>query len=389
MHQGRTVFSQVMDFLPMRTFRTCVNRYQGNYRVRSFSCLEQFLCMAFAQLTYRESLRDIECCLRTMEKKLYHIGLRGKISRSTLADANEKRDWRIYRDFAHALIKEARQLYANDNFGPELEETAYALDATIIDLCLSVFPWARFRKTKAAIKMHTLLDLRGNIPSFVVITKGAVHEVNILDQLIPEIGAIYIMDRAYLDFERLYTLHQCSSFFIIRSKANTGLHRLYSLPVNKSSGVRYDQIVVPTGFYSSKAYPEKLRRIGFFDPQTEKRLTFLTNQFTLPAVTIADLYRSRWHVELFFKWIKQHLRIKAFYGISENAVKTQIWIALSVYLLVAIMKKRLYIDLSLHSILQVLSLALFEKKSIIQLLSPPVYTNEIASNYIQLKLFDY
>lgn len=389
MNQGRTVFSQIMDFLPMSTFRTCVNRYNGNYHVRSFSCLDQFLCMAFAQLTYRESLRDIECCLRAMEKKLYHIGVRGKISRSTLADANEKRDWRIYRDFAHALIHEARHLYADDTFGPELEETVYALDATIIDLCLSVFPWARFRKTKAAIKMHTLLDLRGNIPSFVVITKGAVHEVNILDYLIPELGATYLMDRAYLDFERLYTLHQYSSFFIIRTKSNTDLHRLYSLPVNKSSGVRYDQIVIPTGFYSRKAYPEKLRRIGFFDSQREKRLTFLTNQFTLPALTIADLYRCRWQVELFFKWIKQHLRIKAFYGTSENAVKTQIWIALSVYLLVAIMKKRLYIELSLYTILQILSLALFEKRPIIHVLSPPIYTNEIDPNYIQLKLFDY
>jgi hypothetical protein len=344
--------------------------------------------MAFAQLTYRESLRDIECCLRAFQQKLYHMGIRGKIAKSTLANANEKRDWRIYSDFAQILIHEARQLYVDDDFGLQLQETVYALDATIIDLCLSVFPWALFRKTKGAIKLHTLLDLRGNIPSFIAITHGKVHEVNILDQLIPEAGAIYIMDRGYLDFGRLYALHQCSAFFIVRTKANTRLRRLYSMPVNKNSGVRCDQIVVPTVFYTHKDYPEKLRRVKFFDADKGKRLTFITNQFTLPALTIADLYRYRWQVELFFKWIKQHLRIKAFYGISENAVKTQIWIAISVYVLVAIMKKRLKIDLSLYTILQILSVTLFEKIPISQAFAPVSYKNQITSAHIQLNLFE-
>ena len=347
MHQGRTVFSQLMDFLPIHKFRQCVDRYQGNKGVRTFTCLDQFMCMAFAQLTYRESLRDIECCLRAMRERLYHMGIRGKISRSTIADANEKRDWRIYGDFAQILIHEARQLYAHDDFGLELKDTVYALDATTIDLCLSVFPWALFRKTKSAIKLHTLMDLRGNIPSFIWITHAKLHEVNILDRLVPEAGAIYIMDRGYLDFERLYRLHQGSSFFIIRAKANTVLRRLYSMPVDKSVGIRCDQIVVPMVFYSKKAYPEKLRRVKFFDAEQNRRITFITNQFALPALTIAELYRRRWQVELFFKWIKQHLRIKSFYGTSENAVKTQIWIAISVYVLVAIIKKRLKVDLSL------------------------------------------
>ena len=380
MHQGRTVFSQVMDFLPIHKFRQCVDRYQGNKGVRTFSSLDQFMCMAFAQLTYRESLRDIECCLRAMREKLYHMGIRGNISRSTLADANEKRDWRIYSDFAQILIHEARQLYASDDFGLELKDTVYALDATIIDLCLSVFPWAWFRTTKSAIKMHTLLDLRGNIPSFVWITHAKWHEVNILDQLVPEAGAIYVMDRGYLDFERLYRLHQCSSFFIVRAKANTGLRRLYSMPVDKSVGIRCDQVVVPIVFYSKKAYPEKLRRVKFFDAEQERRLTFITNQFTLPAFTIAELYRCRWQVELFFKWIKQHLRIKSFYGTSENAVKTQIWIAISVYVLVAIIKKRLRFDLSLYTILQILSITLFEKMPILQALTATDYKNTIAEN---------
>ena len=388
MNHGKTVFTQVMDFLPKKKFRLCVDRYKGNYRVRSFTCFDQFLCMAFAQLTYRESLRDIECCLRAFQQKLYHMGIRGKIAKSTLANANEKRDWRIYSDFAQILIHEARQLYVDDDFGLQLQETVYALDATIIDLCLSVFPWALFRKTKGAIKLHTLLDLRGNIPSFIAITHGKVHEVNILDQFIPEAGAIYIMDRGYLDFGRLYALHQCSAFFIVRTKANTRLRRLYSMPVNKSSGVRCDQIVVPTVFYTHKDYPEKLRRVKFFDADKGKRLTFITNQFTLPALTIADLYRYRWQVELFFKWIKQHLRIKAFYGISENAVKTQIWIAISVYVLVAIMKKRLKIDLSLYTILQILSVTLFEKIPISQAFAPVSYKNQITSAHIQLNLFE-
>jgi hypothetical protein len=387
MHQGRTVFSQLMDFLPMHRFRQCVDRYEGNRSVRTFTCLDQFMCMAFAQLTYRESLRDIECCLRAMREKLYHIGIRGKVSRSTLAEANEKRDWRIYSDFAQILIHEARRLYADDDFGLELQETVYALDATIIDLCLSVFPWAWFRRTKSAVKLHTLLDLRGNIPSFIWITHAKLHEVNILDQLLPEAGAIYVMDRGYLDFERLYRLHQCSAFFIVRAKANTGLRRLYSMPVDKTVGLRCDQIVVPIVFYSKKAYPEKLRRVRFFDADNEKRLTFITNQFALPALTIAELYRCRWQVELFFKWIKQHLKIKSFYGTSENAVKTQIWIAISVYVLVAIMKKRLKLDLSLYTILQILSITLFEKMPIFQAFTAFDYKKITESNCIQLKLF--
>jgi hypothetical protein len=378
-YKGQTVFSQIMDFLPIKKFRRCVDRYNGNYRVRSFTCFDQFLCMAFAQLTYRESLRDIECCLRAMKAKLYHMGIRGKVSRSTIADANESRDWRIYCDFAQILIHEARQLYANDDFGLALDETVYALDATIIDLCLSVFPWARFRKSKGAIKLHTLLDLKGNIPSFIAITAAKVHEVNILDELIPEAGAIYIMDRGYLDFERLFVFHQCSSFFIVRAKANTSLRRLYSKPVDKSCGLRCDQIVVPTGFYARKRYPEKLRRIKFFDADKENRLNLLTNQMMLPALTIAQLYRCRWQVELFFKWIKQHLRIKAFYGTSENAVKTQIWIAISVYVLVAIIKKRLKIDLSLYTILQIISITLFEKMPILHALTETEYKNKITS----------
>jgi hypothetical protein len=387
-NQGKSVFSQIMDFLPMAKFRHCVDRYNGNYRTRSFTCLDQFLCMAFAQLTYRESLRDIECCLRAMRGKLYHMGIRGKISRSTIAYANENRDWRIYCDFAQILIHQARQLYSNDDFGLQLEETVYALDASIIDLCLSVFPWARFRKTKGGIKLHTLLDLRGNIPSFIAVTEAGVHEVNILDELIPEAGAIYIMDRGYLDFDRLYALHQNASFFVVRAKANTRLRRLYSAPVDKSSGLRCDQVVVPTGFYTKKNYPEKLRRVVFFDTEKEQRLKLLTNQMTLPATTIADLYRCRWQVELFFKWIKQHLRIKAFYGTSVNAVKSQIWIAISVYVLVAIIKKRLKLDLSLYTILQIFSITLFEKMPILTVLTETEYKNIITPGPIQLNLFE-
>jgi hypothetical protein len=387
-NQGKTIFSQVIDFLPWKKFRQCVSRYNGNHRIRSFTCYNQFLCMAFAQLTYRESLRDIECCLRAMREKLYHMGIRGKVSRSTLADANEVLDWRIYSDFAQILIDEARRLYIEDDFGLELKETVYALDSSTIDLCLSVFPWARFRKTKAAVKLHTLLDLRGDIPTFIWITDGKVHDVNVLDHLIPESGAIYIMDRAYLDFQRLYQMTQCSAIFVTRSKSNTGLRRLYSQKVDKTTGVRYDQIVLPTGFYVKKEYPAKLRRIKYFDAEKARTFTFLTNQFTLPAATIAELYRYRWRVEIFFKWIKQHLRIKKFFGTSENAVKTQIWIAISTYVLVAIMKKRMKIDLTLYTILQILSISLFEKMPIYQALTEIDYKNQITSGHIQLKLFD-
>ena len=387
MYQGQTVFSQVMGFLPRKKFRQCVHRYGGNYRIRSFTCYDQFLCMAFAQLTYRESLRDIECCLRAMRDKLYHMGIRGKVSRSTLADANETRDWRIYSDFAQSLIDEARRLYVDDDFGLELKETVYALDSSTIDLCLSVFPWARFRKTKAAVKLHTLLDLRGDIPTFIWITDGKVHDVNVLDHLIPEPGAIYVMDRAYLDFQRLYQFHQCSAIFVTRSKANTGLRRIYSHQVDKGTGVKYDQTVALTGYYSKKDYPEKLRRIKYYDADKGRSFIFLTNQFTLPPLVIAELYRYRWRVETFFKWIKQHLRIKRFYGTSANAVKTQIWIAISTYVLVAIMKKQLRIDLTLYTILQILSITLFEKMPILQAITADDYINEITSGYIQLKLF--
>lgn len=388
MNQGQTIFSQVIDFLPKKKFRQCVNRYSGNHRIRSFTCYDQFLCMAFAQLAYRESLRDIECCLRAMREKLYHIGIRGRVSRSTLADANEIRDWRIYSDFAQVLIHEARRLYADDDFGFELKETVYALDSSTIDLCLSVFPWALFRKTKAAVKLHTLLDLRGDIPTFIWITDGKVHDVNVLDHLIPEPGAIYIMDRAYLDFQRLYQMHQSSAVFVTRTKTNTGLRRIYSHKVDKTTGLRYDQTVLPTGFYSKKDYPEKLRRIKYFDAEKERSFVFLTNQFTLSPLTIAELYRHRWRVEIFFKWIKQHLRIKSFYGTSENAVKTQIWIAISTYVLVAIMKKRLKIHSSLYTILQILSISLFEKMPILQALTTDCYKRKITSGPIQLKLFD-
>ena len=388
MYQGQTVFSQVLGFLSHKKFNQCVNRYEGNYRVHTFTCYDQLLCMAFAQLTYRESLRDIECCLRVMREKLYHMGIRGKVSRSTLADANENRDWRIYSDFGQVLIHEARGLYADDDFGLELKETVYALDSSTIDLCLSVFPWARFRRTKAAIKLHTLLDLRGDIPTFIWITDGKVHDVNVLDHLIPEPGAIYVMDRAYLDFQRLYQMHQSSAIFVTRSKTNTGLRRIYSHKVDKSTGVRYDQIVVPTGFYTKKDYPEKLRRIKYFDAEKGRSFVFLTNQFILPALTIAELYRYRWRVEIFFKWIKQHLRIKRFYGTSENAVKTQIWIAISTYVLVAIMKKRLNIDLSLYTILQILSISLFEKMPILQALTADDYRSTTTTSHKQLNLWD-
>ena len=377
-----------MDFLPIYEFHQCVQRYHGHYKMKSFSCWEQFLCMAFAQLTYRESLRDIEACLRSAQRKLYHMGIRGKVSRNTLAHANQVRDWRIYADFAQILIAHARRLYANDSFGVELNQTAYALDSTTIDLCLSLFPWARFRAHKGAVKLHTLLDLRGSIPSLLIITHGKVHDVHILDQLIFEPGAFYIIDRGYLDFDRLYGIHQASAFYVIRAKSNFRFKRLYSRPVDKSSGVQSDQIIVLEGFYSHKAYPDKLRRIRYFDAEQNKRLIFLTNNFTLTALTIAELFRCRWQIELFFKWIKQHLRIKAFYGTTENAVKTQIWIAIAVYVLVAIVKKQLHLDLSLYTILQILSVTLFEKTPILEALSiiQPQELERVLSN--QLTLFD-
>lgn len=388
MNIGRSVFTQVMDHLPLHEFRRCVQRYRGDYRTQSFSSLDQFLCMAFAQLTYRESLRDIEACLRAQSSKLYHMGIRGAVSRSTLAYTNEHRDWRIFSDFAHVLIQIAKELYIHDEFLTDLNETAYALDSTTIDLCLSLFPWARFRKRKGAIKLHTLLDLKGSIPSFIRITDGKVHDVNILDELIIEPGSFYVMDRGYLDFARLYSLHLFFSFFVIRAKTNLQFRRLYSHRVDPISGVLCDQNIVLTGFYSSKAYPEKLRRIRYVDPKTEKRLTFLCNNFVLPAPTIADLYRCRWRVELFFKWIKQLLRIKAFYGTSQNAVRSQIWIAISVYVLVAILKKRLRLNMSLYTILQVLSLTLFEKTPMIQVLIDSTESNSVLDAHNQLNLFD-
>jgi len=390
MYSGQLVFSQLMEFLPMHQFRRCVNKYQGNYRMRSFSCLDQFLCMAFAQLSYRESLRDIESCLRAMQNKLYHMGIRARVSKSTLAYANENRDWRIYADFAQVLIHIARDLYADEDFGVELDETVYALDASTIDLCLSLFPWARFRKTKGAVKLHTLLDLRGNIPSFISITEGKVHDVNILDELIPEPGSVYIMDRGYLDFERLYLLHQCMAFFIIRSKRNTQFRRLYSHPIDKTTGLRCDQTVVLTGTRTKNHYPDKIRRVKFFDEQKGRNFSFLSNNFIVPALVITELYRCRWQVELFFKWIKQHLRIKAFYGTSENAVKSQIWIAVSVYVLVAIVKKKLRLhDVSLYTILQILSVTLFEKVPLYQIVTAHQYMNINQEIDNQLKLFDY
>jgi IS4 transposase len=388
MNSGKTIFAQLMEFLPAYEFRKCVKRYNGNYKIKSFTCWEQFLCMSFAQLTYRESLRDIEACLRATQKKLYHMGIHSKVSRNTLANANQVRDWRIYADFAHALISIARKLYVNEDFGVQLQQTAYALDATIIDLCLSLFPWAKFRNRKGAIKLHTLIDLRGSIPAFVIITHGKIHEVTVLDDLIMEAGAIYIMDRGYLDFARLDRIQQSSAFFVTRAKSNFKFKRLYSNSVDKTTGIQCDQIVVLTGFYARKDYPDKLRRIRYHDAENKKTLVFLTNNFTLPALTVAKLYRCRWQVELFFKWIKQHLRIKAFYGTTENAVKTQIWIAISVYVLVAIIKKRLNLNHSLYTILQILSVTLLEKVPLLQALSSidDGYLNGDFCN--QLNLFD-
>jgi hypothetical protein len=388
MNTGRTIFSQLMDFFPLHEFRQCVERYHGHYKIKSFSCWDQFLCLAFAQLTYRESLRDIQACLRATQQRLYHMGIRGKVSRNTLAHANQVRDWRIYADFAQVLIKRARELYVHEPFGLELDQAVYALDATLIDLCLSLFPWAKFRRHKGAVKLHALLDLRGNIPTIVWITPGKVHEVNLLDQIPVEAGAIYILDRAYGDFARLWRIHQSSAFFVTRAKGNFRFERLYSRPVDKSEGVQCDQIIVLHHFYAKKDYPEKLRRIRFYDTEQDRRLVFLTNNFSLPALTIAKIYKCRWQIELFFKWIKQHLRIKAFYGTSENAVKTQIWIAISVYVLVAIVKKQLHLERSLYTILQILSVTLFEKTPILQALSSTDYEDQGEQFQNQLNLFD-
>jgi hypothetical protein len=373
--------------MPMHTFRRCVARYQGDRNVRGFTCLDQYLCMAFAQLTYRESLRDIEACLRAQQQKLYHMGIRGTVAKSNLADANEQRAWRIYSDLAHSLIITARTLYSNEPFGIDLEQTVYALDATTIDLCLSVFPWATFRQAKAAIKLHTLLDLRGNIPTFIYISDGTVHDVNILDALPIEPGAFYVMDRGYLDYARLNSISLAAGFFVTRSKSNLRCRRIYSHQIDRATGLRYDQTIMLTGFYSLKDYPNNLRRIKYYDANTDKTLIFLTNNFALPALTIAQLYRCRWQVELFFKWIKQNLRIKNFYGTSKNAVKTQIWIAISVYVLVAILKKRLNIPASLYTILQILSVSVFEKIPLVELLTETALAVEISDSQNQLNLF--
>ena len=389
MNLGRTVFAQLISFLPDREFRRCLSRYDGDRRWRGFSCWGQFLCMAFAQLSYRESLRDIEACLRSLGAKLSHMGFRSQVARSTLADANESRDWRIYADFAQVLIRIARPLYARDPIGVDLDQSLYALDSTTIDLCLSLFPWAKFRRHKAAVKMHTLLELRGNIPTFIRITDGKTHDVNILDEFLPEPGAFYVMDRAYVDFQRLFVFTLCSSFFVVRTKKNILLQRRYSHPVDKSTGVRSDQTVILRAIESAQAYPDSLRRVSYFDAATNKRLKFLTNNFTLPALTIARIYKSRWQIELFFKWIKQHLRIKKFYGTSENAVKTQIWIAVSVYVLVAIARKRLGLEASLYQILQILSVTLFEKTPILQALRPSDSHENLLDDPNQLILFDF
>lgn len=387
MNTSPTVFSQIMNHLPLNDFRKCVRKYRGDYKIKNFSCLDQFLSLAFAQLTYRESLRDIEVCLRSQKNKLYHMGIRARISRNTLANANSQRDWRLYADFAQVLIHIARNLYLGDDFGVELRETVYALDSTTIDLCLAVFPWAHFRKTKAAIKLHTLLDLRGAIPTFISITDGKVADVNILDQIIPEAGAFYVMDRGYLDFFRLQQIHLGLAFFVTRAKSNMSFERIYSHAIDKDTGLLCDQTIVLSNFYAAKDYPDKLRRVKFYDSTTKKRLTFLTNNFSLPALTITQLYKSRWQVELFFKWIKQHLRIKKFYGTSENAVKTQVWAAVSVYVLVAIIKKRLKLDHSLYTILQIFSVNVFEKMPILQLFANDDYNLSEDEVVNQLNLF--
>lgn len=388
MYAGKTLFAQIMDFLPWKTFHRIVAKHAGDYRARTLTCAEHFRILAFAQLTYRESLRDIEACLSAQAPKLYHMGIREAVSRSTLADANEARDWRIYAEFAHRLIGQARQLYASEDLGLDLSNTVYALDSTTIDLCLSVFPWANFRTTKAAIKLHTLLDLRGSIPSFIHISDGKMHDTRALDLLLPEAGAIYVMDRAYVDFVRLHRLHQAGSFFVTRAKSNLDAHRIYSSKTDRSTGIICDQTITLDGFYTSQDYPEHLRRIRFKEPETGKTLVFLTNNSTLPAATICALYKSRWQVELFFKWIKQHLRIKRFYGTTENAVKSQIWIAVSVYVLIAIIKKRLNLDASLYTFLQILSVTLFEKMPIQQALQGIGHSPDGADQSNQLNLFD-
>ncbi|MGA8505032.1 MAG: IS4 family transposase [Candidatus Sulfotelmatobacter sp.] len=389
MNSGRTVFAQLLDHLPSYEFQKCVTRYRGDYQQKTFSCWDQYLSMAFAQLTYRDSLRDIEACLRSMQGKLYHMGFRGKVSRSTLADANESRDWRIYADFAQVLIGIARPLYAHDPMGVDLDHSLYALDSTTIDLCLSLFPWARFRQHKAAVKMHTLLDLHGNIPTFIRITDGKVHDVNILDEIVPEAGAFYVMDRGYIDFDRLYFFTLCSAFFVVRTKENVLLQRRYSHPVDKSTGVRSDHTVILTAIESVKVYPDALRRVSYLDAETNKRLKFLTNNFVLPAATIAQTYKCRWQVELFFRWVKQHLRIKSFFGTSDNAVKTQIWIAVSIYVLVAIVRKRLELRASLYQILQILSVTLFEKVPVLQALEASSFQEDLPQDSNQLILFNF
>lgn len=388
MHAGKLVFSQVMEFLPWRRFETCVWRYGGDRKIKTFPCAEQLRVMAFAQLTYRESLRDIETCLRAVGQKLYHMGIRSRVSRNNLSHANQTRDWRIYADFAQILIREAKSLYAGDELPVDLDATVYALDASTIDLCLSMFPWAKFRTAKGAVKLHTLLNLRGNIPEFILISTGKLHEVNVLDYLVPAPGAYYVMDRGYLDFARLHQLHQSKAFFITRAKRNFKFQRRYSQKVDKAAGIQCDQIVVLETFYSLQGYPEPLRRIRYFDEAGDKRLVFLTNDLSLPATTIAALYKSRWQIELFFKWIKQHLRIKAFYGTSQNAVKAQIWIAVSVYLLIAIVKKRLGIELPLYTILQILSVSIFEKTPLVELFSNTDYKNLQPPCPNQLLLFE-
>lgn len=388
MNTGKTVFSQLMEFIPLRQFHRCVNKYKGHYKVQNFSCMDQFLCMAFAQLTFRDSLRSTVTCLQAMPNKLYHMGFRGNINRTTLARANDNRDWRIYADFAQVLIHSARKLYINEPFGLDLKETVYALDATTIDLCLSLFPWAKFRKTKAGIKMHTLLDLRGPIPSFVEITPAKVHDVNIFDTLVLEPGAFYVMDRGYVDFERLYLFNQVPAFFITRAKRNLKCQRVYSHAVDKTTGLRSDQTIRLTGFYSSQHFPDHLRRIRFYDKEQNRYFIFLTNNFTLPALTIAQAYKLRWAIELFFKWIKQNLCIKAFFGTSENAVRSQIWIAISVYALIAIIKKRLNIEMTLYNFLQILSVSVFEKMDISRLKEKIDITNDLGDARNQLELFN-
>jgi len=387
MNSGKAVFSQLTDFIPRYEFQKCVERYRGEYKVKTFSCWDQYLCMAFAQLTFRESLRDIEACLRSAQIKLYHLGIRGRMSRNTLANANTVRDWRIYADFAQILIQRARKLYAGEELADQLDQTVYALDSTTTDLCLKLFPWARFRRYKAAIKMHTLFDIRASVPTLAIITHGKVHDVNILDDLIFEPGSIYVVDRGYLDFTRLHRIHQSSAFFVTRAKKNFRFNRICSYPVNKASGVQCDQTILLRGFYPRQAYPDRLRRIRYLDPESDCLLVFLTNNFLLPPLIIAILYRYRWRVELFFKWIKQHLRIKAFYGTTENAVKTQIWIAISIYVLIAIVKKQLKLERSLYTILQILSITVFQKTPILQALSDIECESESCDNHNQLMLF--